>query len=159
MLNAIQLGRRRAHQRLHWRWSGSCGKAWEYLQWQFGSMPNAIDSCKSRHDMHVVPEASSLLQSSCLAKTLKRLQGVIHISDWYATLCTLAGADYVDHAAEKANKILRAEQLPLLAPVVSRRNMYRVGNLDMGHCLRCTFDMSIVCFQQSLIFHLFNLKS
>ncbi|CAE7197386.1 Arsj [Symbiodinium pilosum] len=46
--------------------------------------------------------------------------GVIHISDWYATLCTLAGADYVDHAAEEANKILRAQQLPLLAPVDSR---------------------------------------
>ena len=92
-------------------------------------------------------------------KNIERLQGVIHISDWYATLCTLAGADYVDHAAEEANKILRAQQLPLLAPVVSRRNMYRVGNLDMGHCLRCTFDMSIDCFQQSLILHLFNLKS
>jgi len=49
-----------------------------------------------------------------------KFQGIFHIADWYATFCSLAGVDYVDHAAAEGNKYLSAQSLPLMSPVDSR---------------------------------------
>ena len=46
--------------------------------------------------------------------------GVIHIADWYATLCSIAGVDYYDFAAAEVNKDRSAKGLPLLHPVDGR---------------------------------------
>ena len=52
--------------------------------------------------------------------------GVIHISDWYATLSDLAGISFVDEAAREANKKLSADGLPLLAEVDGRLQMQHI---------------------------------
>ena len=53
-------------------------------------------------------------------------QGVIHIVDWYATFCSLAGVAYFDHQASRANDVLRTQGLPLLAQVDGRPQMEHI---------------------------------
>ena len=52
--------------------------------------------------------------------------GVIHISDWYATLCSMAGVSHVDAPAHEANKVLQHKGLPLLAAVDGRPQMQHI---------------------------------
>ena len=52
--------------------------------------------------------------------------GVIHISDWYATLSSLAGVSHFDEAAAKANEELSLKGLPLLGPVDGRPQMQNI---------------------------------
>ncbi|CAE7264785.1 Arsj [Symbiodinium sp. CCMP2592] len=52
--------------------------------------------------------------------------GVIHIADWYATLCNLAGVSHVDDVSAKANEQLRLEGRPLLAEVEGRPQLQNI---------------------------------
>ncbi|CAE7792603.1 Arsb, partial [Symbiodinium sp. CCMP2456] len=67
--------------------------------------------------------------------------GVIHISDWYATLCDLAGVSHFDEAAAEANKVLGPKGLPLLGDVDGRPQMQHIfsgtnGRTDALHLSR-----------------------
>ncbi|CAE7236787.1 Arsb, partial [Symbiodinium sp. KB8] len=64
--------------------------------------------------------------------------GVIHIADWYPTLCSLAGVSHFDEAASEANERLRQLGLPLLGPVDGRPQMEHIlagsnGRADALH--------------------------
>ncbi|CAE7794915.1 Arsb [Symbiodinium sp. CCMP2592] len=67
--------------------------------------------------------------------------GVIHIADWYATLCDLAGVSHFDQAAADANKVQRVKNLPLLGDVDGRPQMQHIlsgsnGRPDALHLSR-----------------------
>ncbi|CAE7901863.1 Arsb [Symbiodinium necroappetens] len=64
--------------------------------------------------------------------------GVIHIADWYATLCSLAGVSHVDDVSAKANELLRLQGRPLLGEVEGRPQLQNIfsginGRLDVLH--------------------------
>ncbi|CAE7872685.1 Arsb [Symbiodinium microadriaticum] len=52
--------------------------------------------------------------------------GVIHIADWYATLCSLAGVSHVDDVSAKANELLRLQGRPLLGEVEGRPQLQNI---------------------------------
>jgi len=64
--------------------------------------------------------------------------GVIHIADWYATLCSLAGVSHVDDVSAQANELLRLQGKPLLGEVEGRPQLQNIfsginGRLDVLH--------------------------
>lgn len=58
--------------------------------------------------------------------------GVIHIADWYPTLCGLAGVKHFDDKAAKVNEMLEVQGLPLLNPVDGRPQMQHIFSGSNG---------------------------
>jgi len=52
--------------------------------------------------------------------------GVIHIADWYATLCSLSGVSHVDDVSAQANELLRLQGKPLLGEVEGRPQLQNI---------------------------------
>ena len=66
-----------------------------------------------------------------------KFHGVMHIADWYATLCSIAGVDHFDHAAAEANNVFDVS-LPQIPQVSSRSQWQHIldgsnGRADALH--------------------------